>query len=1553
MIDRIIAASIRRRGVVFALGLLLAVVGVLALAETPVDAIPDLSEGGVIVFAEWPGHGPVEVEDQVTFPLAAELRGLRGVRSIRSSSDPQLATIHVILDESVVSAEGRRRVAERLGRSGANLPLGVVARLGPDSAATGQIYWYTVEGKGLDVGRLRSIQDDYVRPRLASVEGVAEVAGVGGFPVEYQVAVVPYRLAARGVTLSALMDAVARSNATVGGQSIQKGKAGYVVRGVGRLGASAVGDDPSLAIVRELEEIPIPAVGKLVRLGDVATVSLGPGARSGVLEKDGVEAVGGVVLMASGGNPMEVTRRIKARIREISPGLPKGVAIVPFYDRTPLIEGAIATVRGTLIEAIVTAGICVLVILLHVRSTLLVAITLPLSVLGSFAIMAGLRRLGVVDIQANIMSLSGVAISIGVLVDSSVVMAENVMHRLKGHFGEAPATGDLRAVVLPACTEVGRPIFFSVAIMILSFLPVFALGGVEGKMFRPLAFTKTFALLTVAVLSITLVPALCTVLIRGRLRRETDSPLVRGVMEVYRPTLAYLLDRPGPLAWVLGTTFLLGFATVGSRPLLLATVSGSLVASWMTSRSRTGRAASAALLVVVALVAESSMTPIAREFLTPLDEGMVMDMPITVPRASVTESVDDLKARDMVLCRFPEVDMVVGKAGRADTPTDPAPMDMIETMVNFRPRELWPRRGLTTHDAERQARKILDALEGDRLVGAVADRGARIDECVAAVLPRFDAQVREYAYLRNAEFLRESGPELASSAVDGPTPRQLELWRGYARRLDADLVPRAAQVFTRLAIEDLLTRLGASDPKVADALAQTIRHRETLPSTTSRHPAHKHAMGQTPTTPDLPPIPSIEPIQARLSAEFARGLVLWRRERSDLVGAGSELDRAVRMPGWSNIWTMPIQNRVDMLSTGVNTAVGVRVLGRSLDDVASAGEAIAEELKRLPGAVDVVADPIRGKGTLEIVADREKASRLGVSVGDITDAVEIALGGRVATTTFEGRERHPVRVRYARAFREDESSAREILVPKILPGEGGRPQFVRLGEVADIRISEGPSTIKGEDGLLRNYVRFNVRGRGVVDVVEDARARRVEDPAPDRRLDLLARPVRARGPREKNAVDRAADRPRADLRGALVDLSRPRRRLADAPDGPRIGRGGPGLAVAPGVPVHGDDLGRLHRLLRHGNIDRHHHARVSPRVDRTAGGARRDDPGRTPRGRDRRRRAPAEAEAPDRGDHHPRPSADALGRRTRSRGHPADGRAGPRRPARRRRGHRPPLARLILSSQEMAMDAAPSGGSDREREGFDMTGSGKIAIVTGAGSGIGRATALALLAEGYSVVLAGRRVEALAGTIALAGADDARALSVPTDVTDPGSVSELFQATERAFGRLDVLFNNAGRGAPAVPLEDLSVEDWRGVVDLNLTGPFLCTREAFALMKRQVPRGGRIINNGSISAHTPRPDSAPYTATKHAITGLTKSSSLDGRKYDIACGQIDVGNAETDMTTRMKAGILQPDGSTRVEPTIDPAIVARAVVYMASLPLDANVLFLTVMASAMPFVGRG
>ncbi len=1115
MIDAIITFSIRHRSAVIGAGLILAALGLWAAWETPVDAIPDLSENQVIVFAEWKGHGPREIEDQVTYPLTLGLRGLRGVRVVRSSSDVGFSMISVIFEDGVPIDEGRRQVSDRLAQVRGHLPVGAEPEVAPDSPATGQIFWYTVEGGGLDLGRLRAIQDWYVRPQLGSVPGVADVSSVGGFPIEYEISPDPDRLWAFGVTLRDLIEAVNASNASTGGHVVNKGNAEYVVRGVAWLGASTRPGDDSFVpgrVLRDLENVVLNTTGGgTTRLADVAGVAIVPGFRRGVLEKDGNEVVGGVVLMVYGENPLAVTRRLKAKIREMQSGLPAGVRIIPFYDRTPLIEGAIATVTGTVIEAMISATLCVLVILLHVRTSLVIAATLPLAALSSFLIMTTLRRSGIVDIPANAMSLAGIAISIGVLVDSSVVMAENVMHRLRERFGDEPVRGDVRDVVLPACLAVGRPIVFSVGIMLLSFLPVFALSGIEGKMFHPLAYTKTFALGSVAVLAVTVVPALCTLFIRGRIRSEQQNPLVRGVIEVYRPVLSYLMDHPAVLAGILGVTFILGFAPLGSRPVFLATLFVAMVSAALLSASRWGAVVGPIFLVLVALSADQMMTPLDREFMTPLDEGMVMDMPITVPRASVSESLDDLKARDMVLCRFPEVDMVVGKAGRADTPTDPAPMDMIETMVNFRPREFWPRRKLHATDATEQGRAVLDALVDRRVVGPPGDAMAReslIEQSVAEALVRFDAASREYAYHRYQERVRESAGLVPSSInpSDPAEARLVPLWRRHVAQVDDELVTRAAPIFTRLVMDQFLERATILDPSVAAHVVAASRMRSAsieaaLAAMASRRPAvslHHHSESSA-SRPLLEPQPSLDAIQESLSQSFGRSLLLWQVDRDELTRFDGEMDNAVKMPGWTNVWTRPIQNRVDMLATGVNTPIGIRVLGRNLEDVARGSEEVARVVKTVRGAIDVVADPIRGKPYLEIRLDRERAARLGVRAEEVNELIETALAGKVVSTIIEGRERHPVVVRYARAHREDEESIRNLMVTahgtSTGPGkssgsfsQNSHARQIPLSEVAQIQVAEGPATIKGENGLLRNYVRLGARDRDASELVEEAKA---------------------------------------------------------------------------------------------------------------------------------------------------------------------------------------------------------------------------------------------------------------------------------------------------------------------------------------------------------------------------------------------------------------------------------------------------------------------------------
>jgi Cu(I)/Ag(I) efflux system membrane protein CusA/SilA len=1184
MIDRILEFSIRNRAVVLLAGILLALGGVYAVYHTPVDAIPDLSEDQVLVFTEWPGHSPREIDDQLTYPLSLHLQGLADVRVVRSSSEINFSLLSVIFEDGVDFYFARQQVAERLARAREALPTGVTPYVAPDAAATGQIYWYTVEGGGLDLGRLRALQDWYVKPQLSSVPGVAEVASVGGYVGEYQIEVDPHRLHAHGVAASDVVAAVAHSNAAAGGDVVHKGNAEYVVRSAGWLGSGA--DFEPQRVVRDLESTVVPAPGGVaLRLSDLATVAQGARPRRGVLEKDGSEVVGGVVLMRQGENPLAVTRRLQHKIQELQVGLPAGVRVVPFYDRTPLIESAIGTVTGTLVEAILTATVCVLLVLLHFRTSFVIALTLPLAVLASFAIMWLLRRFGIADIQTNIMSLAGIAISIGVLVDSSVVMAENVMHHLKEHFGDKPVHGDVRELVLPACRTVGRPIFFSVLIMLLSFLPVFALGGMEGKMFRPLAFTKSFALCAVAVLAITVVPALCTIFIKGRLRRETESWLVRGVMQVYRPALDYFLDRPAALVWFVAVTFVVGLAPLGSRAVLLTTLGAGLLACWVLTRRAWSRALACVSLLLIALVAEQRIEPLGREFMTPLDEGMVMDMPITVPRASVAQAADDLKARDMIFCRFPEVDMVVGKAGRAETPTDPAPLDMIETMVNFRPPEFWPKRKLRAADAERQAAAVVAALLRRGIALSPPDP-AVTNEAMQEAMPLFDAQMREYAYQRNKEFERGLGGQLVRHTVEqtaallrangsltrpltasdlallsrnpahdhaehlamapaledvtalaratahhlaemgllnsagdplhyrpnllaqgailvhttlgGSMPtfftrlhdavlsRYRALWLDHTARLNGELHERATLAWTRLVLLALLDRVKLKDTSLA-ASARELKRQWSEPPAVEVHGGGHHHGGRV-AAPTVEPHPVLDSLQAELAKSFAGWVLLWPKDRADLAGFGGDLDRVMQMPGWTNVWTMPIQNRVDMLSTGVNTAIGIRVLGRNLEAVVRASEDVAAVVKKVPGAADVVADPVRGKGYLEIRPDRERAARHGVRISDINDLVEIALGGKVATTTVEGRERHAVRVRYPRGWREDEESVRNLLVGTQARGmqPAGFAQ-IPLSEVAQIRIAEGPATIKSENGLLRNYVRLNVRGRDAAEFVDEAR----------------------------------------------------------------------------------------------------------------------------------------------------------------------------------------------------------------------------------------------------------------------------------------------------------------------------------------------------------------------------------------------------------------------------------------------------------------------------------
>ena len=1049
MIERVVELSLRHRAITIALACALALWGIHSLARTPIDAIPDLSENQVIVFADWMGHSPREVEDQITYPLSVNLKSLAGVKAVRATSEYDFSIVSMIFDDQVDPYFARQRVVERLASASGLLPPGITPYLAPDATALGQIFWYTVEGAGQDLGELRAVQDFYVRLQLSAVSGVAQVASVGGFIREYQIDVDPTRLRAHSLSVGDLYSAVSRSNGSAGGGVIEKNRSEYLVRGRGWITGPT---DIESIVVANRGGIPI-----FIR--DVAKVQVGPAPRRSMLEKDGGEAVGGVVIMRQGENPLAVTERIKAKIASLGAGLPPGVRIVPFYERTRLIHGAIETLRRTLIEEVLATAIAVFLVLYHLRSSLAIIAPMVCSVLTVFVLMH------LFSLPSNIMSLAGIAISIGVLVDGGMVMTENAYSRLHEHFGGQQVQGDTRPMVLEACLAVARPIFFSTLIMVISFIPVFALSGTEGKMFRPLAWTKTFALLGVAVFSVTLVPALLPTFLRGRLRSEQESWVVRSVADVYRPVLRFFLDRP---RWV-----------------------------WL----------SFALLIGLGV---NLWPKLGREFMPPLDEGAILDMPVTVPGVSMPQATGDLVARDALLRTLPEVESVVGKVGRADTPFDPAPTEMMETIANLRPREHWPRRQLAFAEFMAAAAAALPAQAGGEVHAVATEAAARFD---AGMRELSLGRLREREASLGRELLRGLAGDLVARAGASVVPAAIEAavvsaaphhagplggpLSEEAVRAAADEVARAlaaahavpepaALLRDEATLGDLLLAplrlLGARErPSLAARLLADARERrDRLLRTAVRELDRELEDRGSPLLAES--IRGAATSRGHSSADAApRSKPFLERKTKDALVV--ELDGIAQVPGWANIWTQPIVNRIDMLATGVRTMLGVKVYGAELGDIQRASNDIAAVLRGVPGAADVFPDQILGKGYIEVTPVRERAARFGIDNATIQDTIEVALGGKVITSTVEGRRRFPIRVRYARDYRQDEEAVRRLLVS----GSGQPAALVPLAEVADVRVVQGPSMIKSENGLLCAYVQLNVRDRDISSFVEEAR----------------------------------------------------------------------------------------------------------------------------------------------------------------------------------------------------------------------------------------------------------------------------------------------------------------------------------------------------------------------------------------------------------------------------------------------------------------------------------
>jgi Cu(I)/Ag(I) efflux system membrane protein CusA/SilA len=840
MIARLIAWSITRRGPVAAFALALLIVGGLYVRSMPVDAIPDLSDVQVIVYTDYPGQAPQVVENQVTYPLVTALLGVPKTKVVRGQSMFSSSFVYVIFNEGTDLYWARSRVLERLNAVQARLPAGAKTELGPDATGVGWVYQYAIEGPGYTPAQRRTIQDFQVRYALQGVPGVAEVASIGGYVRQYQVLLDPARLRAFGVSAKQIVEAVRGANQDVGARTVEVAGSDYAIRGLGYF--------------RGLNDISDVAVGsgsggRPVRVGDVAQLTIGPDLRTGIAERNGQgEAVGGVVVMRVGANALAVVDRVKAKLAEIGPSLPPGVRVVSTYDRTDLIHRSIATLFRTLIEESIIVGLVCVVFLLHARSALVAIATLPLGILAALAL---IRWMG---INANIMSLGGIAIAIGAMIDAAIVMIEN-LHK---HIEREPERPHWERV-LAASKEVGPALFMSLLIITLSFLPVFTLEDQEGRLFRPLALTKTFAMAAAALLSITVVPVLMGFLIKGRIRPESANPLNRWTARVYRPVLRWSLKARGLV------------------------IAGALAAFVLTLIPFAG---------------------LGSEFMPPLREGSLMYMPNTLPSVSLTQQRRLLKVQDSILMTFPEVESVWGKAGRANTATDWAPISMVETTVNLKPPSEW--------------------------------------------------------------------------------------------------------------------RPGMSQ----DALI-------------------------------------------------------------------AEMDRALRITGAVNSWTMPIKNRTDMLSTGIRTTLGIKIYGPDLEVIQRLGRDIEGALSELRGTGSIYAERSFGGRYLDIRPKAEALGRYGLTTGDVQEVLGMALGGDLVTTTVEGRERFPVQVRYARQFRDTPEAIGRLLVSN----QDGMQ--VPLAQVADIRFAAGAPMIRSENGYLNDLVSIDVRGRDVGGYVADAKqavAREVKIP---------------------------------------------------------------------------------------------------------------------------------------------------------------------------------------------------------------------------------------------------------------------------------------------------------------------------------------------------------------------------------------------------------------------------------------------------------------------------
>ncbi|MFH1152272.1 MAG: efflux RND transporter permease subunit [Pseudomonadota bacterium] len=937
MIEKIIEWSINNKFLVILATFIVSAAGFLAMVNTPLDAIPDLSDVQVIVYTEFPGQAPQVVEDQVTYPLTTAMLSVPYTKVVRGYSFFGYSFVYMIFEDGTDIYWARSRVMEYLNFVAGRLPAGVTPSLGPDATGVGWVYEYVLQdttGKN-GLAKLRSIQDWFVRYELTAVPGVSEVASIGGFVKQYQVEVDPVKLLSYNIPLQKVKKAIQRSNSDTGGRLLEMGETEFMVRGLGYI--HSIQDMENIAI--DVDESGTP-----ILLKHIASVHLGPELRRGVLEWNGQgETVGGIVVMRYGENAMEVIGRVKAKLHDLEKGLPDGVKIVMGYDRSSLIQRAVETLKSKLVEEMVVVALICVMFLLHLRSAFVAIITLPIGILMSFLLMYSLR------INANIMSLGGIAIAIGVMVDASVVMVENAHKHIERDTGKKSHN----RIIMDAAKEVGPALFFSLLIITVSFLPVFTLMEQSGRLFKPLAYTKTTAMAASSVLAITIIPVLMTFFVQ-------ENPLSSRLSQAKR-TWIHILCVAGPslivaalgLAGVKLPDYALTAALGLSVFLIICTASQRIIPENRNPLSRFFITLYLPVirlvlkwkkmtLVVFLLLLVATVYPLSRlgsEFMPPLNEGDLLYMPTTLPGISITKARELLQQTDKIIQRFPEVSHVLGKAGRAESSTDPAPLSMIETVIMLR-------------------------------------------------------------------------PEIEYEMI--PVQRFFSGWPVWAKKPLAWIWPenRQGKVLHEWR-KKKVDRFYSGWPGTLKAVFQWA-----LPETRYI------------TIPEL-----VE-----------------------------DLDKAVEFPGLTNAWTMPIKTRIDMLSTGIKTPVGIKIMGPDLATLARIGESIEGVVKGLPGTLSVVSERVTGGNYFDVRIDRDSIARYGLQVQDVQETLQTAIGGMNVTSTIEGLERYPVNLRYKREFRDSVDEIKRMLITTPTGAQ------IPLAQVADIAITKGPGGIKSENGKRTAWV---------------------------------------------------------------------------------------------------------------------------------------------------------------------------------------------------------------------------------------------------------------------------------------------------------------------------------------------------------------------------------------------------------------------------------------------------------------------------------------------------